>query len=169
MEFNNPLFDDREGLIEGDDDEGTSVDVPPADTGVLQPDEASSVPPLSQSTELVVSAVDNFYNALAGEGLIPKLGRDYTKFGVDSQGRVYLKDRPDLCIVNFQTGCPLLLNTIYGKPGGGIDAINELGFVGWTRRREAFLLRRLRLCRVVRTGWGRSLVLCRPSLLGSRI
>ena len=138
MDFDNPVFDDT---IEGDERGGDNDEGTPGEAaGMLSSGETAGLLPdvetseFSQSTETLRTAIDSFYDDLAGEGLVPSTERDYTKFGINSDGRIYLKDRPDLGIINRSTGHTLSLHTIERKPGGGIGAINELGFVGWTRR-----------------------------------
>ena len=133
MEFDNPAFvDDPEDRFIDDDPvtirSGDRVEREP--TSVTVPSEAQ---PQSLQQELLQTAVDDYYNALAAKGLTPALGRDYSTFELVG-GRLRLKAFPSFDLTNVRTGEPLALTTIAGHRGGG-DVIRQgLGFVDWQRR-----------------------------------
>ena len=80
--------------------------------------------------EVLKTAVNNYYNTLAKQGLSPELGRNIEL--VD--GRLRLKAYPNINIVNTRTGRPKTFDYIAGKEGGGAAIRQELGFPNWTRR-----------------------------------
>lgn len=85
----------------------------------------------SLQTELLKSAVDDYYDAFGQE---PDVGRNYANFELDSRGTLRLKNNPDFNIINVRTKQPLALSTLAGKPGGANIIREELGFVDWRRK-----------------------------------
>ena len=95
---------------------------------------ATSATLSEQQQDLVQTAVDDYYNNLQSEGLIPSLGRDYSKFELVG-GRLRLKGYPGLELVNARTSKPLALTTVNSRRGGAAAIRDELGFVDWQRGR----------------------------------
>ena len=83
--------------------------------------------------EVLKTAVNNYYNTLAKQGLSPELGRNMTNFEL-VDGRLRLKAYPNINIVNTRTGRPNTFDYIAGKEGGGAAIRQELGFPNWTRQ-----------------------------------
>jgi hypothetical protein len=134
FDFDNLAFDvdevdnDYEDNI-GDDDLLSTSLVPPASRPAGT--ETAAIPSLRQ--ELLLAAVDDYYNALADGGLTPALGRDTTKFEL-VDGQLRLKAYPEIDLVNSRTRKPLKLSTISGRRGGAAAIRDELGFSDWTRK-----------------------------------
>ena len=126
-DFDNPAYDPHD-IDDVDDDSLTPF------TGEVNPnnDVAASGQGISLEQELIQTAVDDYYNSMAEHGWTPALGRDTTKFELGRDGKLRLKDNPDISITNSRTRKPLALSTIAGKKGG-TAAIRELGFVDWKR------------------------------------
>ena len=89
----------------------------------------------SLQQELLQTAVDDYYNAVAEVGLTPSLGRDRGKFKL-VDGQIRLKAYPNLDLVNKKSGRPLALSTLASR--GGTKAIREdLGFVDWAAKKSS--------------------------------
>ena len=99
FEFDNPAFDsdnldvgdEETTLIDPTDDVDIGADVGTGTTGT----------PVAQSLwqELLQTTIDDYYNALAEQGLIPALGRDTTKFELVGDGRSRMKAYPNIDLV----------------------------------------------------------------------
>ena len=63
---------------------------------------------LTLEQQTLATAVDDYYDALAGKGIAPSLGRDINNFELDADGRLRLKAHPDINVVNARTGHPTL-------------------------------------------------------------
>lgn len=90
----------------------------------------------SLQQELLQTAVDDYYNALAEEGFTPALGRDTKKFQLTGDGQLRLRAFPNLELVKSRTRRPLSFNTIGNRPGGGKAIREELGFPDWIRAKK---------------------------------
>lgn len=88
--------------------------------------------------ELVRTAVNDYYHALAEKRQTPALGHDFSKFELVS-GRLRLKAHPGLDLVNSRDDTPLALSTIASRRGGTIAIRDGLGFVDWQPRCRRFL------------------------------
>ena len=140
-DFDNPAFDDND--VDDVDDTGDDNVVP--DNDVIWPDaasfrdstiDASASGTVSLHQELVQIAVDDYYRAMAEQqGKTPSVGRDTTKFTIDTGGKLRLKAYPALDLTNKDSGEPLKLSTIAGKRGGASIIRDELGFADWTRKK----------------------------------
>ena len=84
--------------------------------------------------ELLQTAVDDYYAALADKGLLPSFGQDVSKFELARGGQLRLKDFP-VAIV-YSRGKPLALATIASRRGGSAAIRDGLGFVNWSARRK---------------------------------
>jgi len=137
FDFDNPAFDidDVDEVNDDYDDSIGNDDI--LSTALVPRQEVSAgsgtavIPSLRQ--ELLQAAVDDYYNALAEEGLTPALGRDTTKFEL-VEGQLRLKAYPEIDLVNSRTRKPLKLSTISGRRGGAAAIRDELGFSDWTRK-----------------------------------
>ena len=87
---------------------------------------------VSLQQELLLSAVDDYYDHLARKGYSPELGRDSTKFTL-VDGQLRLKAYRDLGLTNIRTSEPLALSTLAGRPGGTAAIREGLGFVDWRK------------------------------------
>ena len=133
IDFDNPAFDRADNVDDFEDEEvDPFIMAPSDDAGIGEGSGAGTrVQPLQQ--EVLQTAVDNYYDTLAKQGLTPSLGRDIAKFEL-VDGRLRLKASPDINIINSRTGRPLAFSTVASRPGGG-DAIRELGFPDWRRQK----------------------------------
>ena len=137
FDFDNPAFDIDDVDEVNDDYEDNIGDDDMLSTALVPRQEVSAgsgtavIPSLRQ--ELLQAAVDDYYNALAEEGLTPALGRDTTKFEL-VEGQLRLKAYPEIDLVNSRTRKPLKLSTISGRRGGAAAIRDELGFSDWTRK-----------------------------------
>ena len=87
---------------------------------------------LTLEQQTLATAVDDYYDALAGKGIAPSLGRDINNFELDADGRLRLKAHPDINVVNARTGAPNTLDYVASqKKGGGEIVRQELGFSDW--------------------------------------
>ena len=100
--------------------------IPLDDVVTVEPESTGS----SLQTELLKTAVDDYYNQLEEE---PTTGRNYANFELDGSGVLRLKNNPDFNIINARTKRPLAFSTIAGKSGGADIIRNELGFTEWSR------------------------------------
>ncbi|KAK3737703.1 hypothetical protein RRG08_023101 [Elysia crispata] len=79
-----------------------------------------------------VEAANDYYKMLAeDQGLSPEVP-DLSSFVVDIDGRLRLKNYPDINLINERTGRPNKLTTITDRRGGGEIVRKELGFSKWT-------------------------------------
>ncbi|WP_215897628.1 hypothetical protein, partial [Acinetobacter baumannii] len=113
--FENLTFE-REDTEEPDDVtlgviDGTSIIDPTIDAGP-----ATTVTSLTLQQEILQTAVDDYYNALARKGQTPALGRDYSRFEL-VRGQLRLKAHIDIALTNTRTGKPLDLSTIASRRG----------------------------------------------------
>ena len=87
---------------------------------------------LSLEQQVLATAVNAYYDALAEQGITPSLGRDINNFELDGDGRLRLKAHPDINIVNTRTGRPNSFGYIAGNwKGGGEIVKQELSFSDW--------------------------------------
>ena len=137
------VFDfEEDGLdIEENREEESSFTTAPADIGLSREETGLAG---SLQTELVNTAVDEFYRNLSERGLAPSVGRDYSKFEVTSTGVLRLRGFPDIPLTNSRTGEPLALSTIAGYRGGGVAIREGLGLRDWTRSRRQETVEKLR-------------------------
>ena len=127
FDIDDPTFEDAEdasGDTADDPFDDPSVDVLPV--GRRQP--TSTLTSLRQ--EILRTAVDEYYDAMAEKGLTSALGRDYSKFEFVGD-RLRLRANPSVKLVNARTHKPLALSTISRQRGGGDIIRDELGFVDW--------------------------------------
>ena len=83
--------------------------------------------------ELLQSTVDDYYNALGEDkNYVTPMGKDYTKFKIDSRGTLRLRAYPHVDLMNKTTRRPLALSTIAGRHGTDIIR-QELGLVDYKR------------------------------------
>ena len=87
----------------------------------------------SLQRELLQSAVDDYYDALAKREEQPPIYRDVSNFELD-RGVLRLRDYPNINIVD-SNGKPLALSTIAGKHGGRSAIRDKLHFESWGRRK----------------------------------
>ncbi|KAK3743262.1 hypothetical protein RRG08_058345 [Elysia crispata] len=93
---------------------------------------AADIEGLTLEQQTLATAVDDYYDALAGKGIAPSLGRDINNFELDRDGRLRLKAYPDINIINTRTGRPNTLNYVARQMKDGGDAIRQdLGFSDW--------------------------------------
>ena len=78
------------------------------------------------------NAVGDYFDALARAGYALEAGRDPNMFEMGEDGRLQLKEYPDICLVNLRTGAPLALSTI-GREPYSRAAIREMGFTEWRK------------------------------------
>ena len=130
VEFDNPAFERDDPLEDFDDEEVDPLFVNPSDVTAMGDQGGAGAGERSPQQDLLQTAVDDYYNALAKKGLTPSPGRDRTKFELDGDGRLRLKKFPEIRIVNLRTGAPLSFKTIADTAGGGA-AVQEMGFKGW--------------------------------------
>ena len=90
----------------------------------------------SLQRELLLPAVDSFYDAILARDSIRPIMKDYSKFKIDNMGKLRLRSNPEINIVNHRTGAPLALSTISGR-GGGVSVIRKgLGFVDYSSTKK---------------------------------
>ena len=136
----NPIFNPDE-VGGGDTDEATRL-IPetPDVSETLQPGATGigEVLPTGLDERVLRETVDSYYDSLQQDGFTP-VGRDYSKFEIDEDGRVRLKAYPDLRLVRISDGKPLALTTIADRFGeGGSNLVKkELGFVEWREQQSA--------------------------------
>ena len=125
------ILDDRADSEEGPDvDEETSL-IDPVPIGAEQAEGRAGPTIESLRQEVLLVAVDNYYDALAEREGEP-LSRDTTNF-VLVGSELRLKSYPNVKIVNVRSRAPLALKTIYVRGGGAaIISGSGLGFVDWT-------------------------------------
>ena len=127
IDFDDPAFD-------VDDDVDNDVDVQDALLDPVVSVAGSTAGVQSLQHELLQTAVDDYYNALAEQGITP-IGRDPTKFELVG-GRLRLKAYPHIDLVALRTGKPLSLASIAKQRGGGPAIREELGFPDWARDKQ---------------------------------
>ena len=120
FDIDDPKFEDA------DDASDDLADDPSADVlRVGRRQTTSTLPSLRQ--EILQTAVDEYYDALAEKSLTPALGRDYSMFEFVGD-RLKLRANPSVERVNARTHKPLALSTISRQRGGGGMIRDELGF-----------------------------------------
>ena len=95
--------------------------------------DGATLPALRQ--ELLQSAVDEYYSAMAEKGQVPALGRDVSNFELTSDCKLRLKAFPGIELVGRYSR-PLALTTIASRRGGSAAIRDGLGFVDWSARRK---------------------------------
>ena len=105
FDFDNPAFDRDDDVDDFDDEEVDPLLVNPNDVTGIGDGSGAGTRVLSLQQELLQTAVDNYYDTLANQGLSPALGRDMTKFEL-VDGRLRLKAFPSIRLVNLRTGGP---------------------------------------------------------------
>ena len=130
FDYEDPAFDNED--VDDATEETSLVDPTETDSMVGPLTETSSTNVTSQlQSELLQSAVDDYYNALARKGVTPAIGRDPLKFEL-VDGQLRLKAYPNLSLINVRTREPLSLSTVAARPGGRSAIQEDLGFVDWS-------------------------------------
>jgi len=127
-EFDNPVFDD--------DDYEDTAEVAPDVLSVDAPVQVDMRTTESMRSELVRSAVDNYYRYFhQKKALAPSIGKDYSKFEVSrDDGSLRLKQFRTIPLTNKRSGTPLALSTIAAHRGGAAAVREGLGFADWRKR-----------------------------------
>ena len=118
--------DEDEDDAEGNDAETSFIITPADDTDVF------TTNGLDLDHQNIAGAANDYYNMLKeDQGLEPQVP-DLSKFVVDGKGRLRLRGRPDINLINEKTGRPNKLTYIARKKGGRAIVIEDLGFSNWT-------------------------------------
>ena len=100
-EFDNPVFDPEEVVEIDEDDDTIIVDDPVPSAGRTTTDPSGPSTYMSLQQELLQTALNDYYIALAEKGYTPALGRDNTKFEL-VEGRFRLNAYPNERITNIK-------------------------------------------------------------------
>ena len=118
--------EEDEDDAEGNDAETSFIITPADNTDVF------TTNGLDLDHQNIAGAANDYYNMLwEDQGLKPQVP-DLSKFVVDGKGRLRMRGRPDINLINEKTGRPNKLTYIARKKGGRAIVIEDLGFSNWT-------------------------------------
>ena len=93
------------------DDYDTDINLPEV---TIPPVESTEGRPLGVRTrvEILRDAVNSYYDKIEIKYSLDPIVRDYTKFIVDTDGKIHLKEHAKVNLVNKRTGSPLSFQTV---------------------------------------------------------
>ena len=123
--YDNPTYKD-----DYDDEDEVNQTFQDLTSDLPEPPQTGEVITYSQTTRILRGAVDNFYNTIVEKWDLPKeLYRDPNQFEL-VDGKLQLKDYPEVQLYNKRTGDLLALSTIKNNLGTTktYDILSKLGF-----------------------------------------
>ena len=123
--------DDQQDNIDADDYD-TDLTTPMVIDDSLTPIESTEGRPIGVRANVAIlrDAVDVYYDALNRKFGIKPMIRDYTKFSVDSNGKIHLIEYPHVDIINIKTGEPLAFGTVVNRLPHGVGVSNLMDQLG---------------------------------------